>query len=66
LAGEEAQALRVEPLRRSLLAEMVGAPGILLIYSRLLSVLHPCSGSPLYVPSYSPEFNPKERKLSAR
>jgi hypothetical protein len=31
----------VEPLRRSLLAAMVGAPGILLVYSRLLSVLHP-------------------------
>jgi hypothetical protein len=37
----------MEPLRRSLLAEMVGAPGTLLVYSRLLSVLHPLLRFPI-------------------
>jgi hypothetical protein len=40
-ASEEAQALRMEPLRRSLLSEMVGEPETLLVDSTLLSVLHP-------------------------
>jgi hypothetical protein len=40
-AGEEAQALRMEPLRREILSEMVGDPETLLVDSTLLSVLHP-------------------------
>lgn len=37
----------MEPLRRSLLAEMVGALGTLLVYLRLLSVLHPLLSFPI-------------------
>jgi Transposase DDE domain len=40
-AGEEAQALRMEPLRREILPELVGDPETLLIDSTLLEVLHP-------------------------
>ena len=40
-AGEEAQALRMEVLRRDVLSEMVSEPETLLIDSALLSVLHP-------------------------
>ena len=39
--GEEAQALRMEPLRQEILSEMVGEPETLLVDSTLLSVLHP-------------------------
>jgi hypothetical protein len=34
----------LEPLRREILSELAGDPETLLVDSRLLSVLHPCSG----------------------
>src|SRR5215203_49946 len=39
--GEEAQALRMEPLRRGIVPELVGDPETLLIDSTLLAALHP-------------------------